>query len=272
MTLCSLRRAVLAIFVVAVCVPAYAAASQASRLSAKFEPDRVGTTATIEIGFQLGVGNDQQPPSALIGVEILLPAGVSFSTSELGLATCSLRALEKGGLDKCSPNAVMGHGSALVAVPDGPFTIYESVKLTVLMGLPTDKHTALLFYATGSSPVLAQFVFPSVLLGDSGPFGTDLDTTVQPIPGLPGEPDTRVVRMNMNIGPMGLTYYKHVNGAIVAFVPQGIALPPKCPAGGFPFAARFIFQNHALESATSAAPCPHAVEHVSSDPRPQGER
>jgi hypothetical protein len=88
--------------------------------------------------------------------------------------------------------------------------------MTVLMAPLAEGHTALSFYAAGTSPVIAQLVFPGLLLGDSGPFGARLETTIPLIPGLPDAPDVALVRMQASIGSKGLTYYKRVHGTTVA--------------------------------------------------------
>lgn len=152
----------------------------------------------------------------------------------------------------------MGLGSATVGVPIGPGTVQEQVKLTVLMAPAVNGHTAMSFYAVGGTPVIAQLVFPGLLLPDSGPFGASLDTTIPLIPGLPGAQGVAMIAMQVSIGSKGLTYYRRVHGKSVAYVPKGFAVPLHCPAGGFPFGASFTFANGTTESASSTAPCPPA--------------
>lgn len=230
-------------------------ATQSVKLSASFEPNKFRASATVNIEFWIRTPSDQAP-SPLIGTDIRLPAGVGLSTSELGLATCDAMTLDDQGPSGCSRNALMGYGSALVAVPDGFHTLYEPVDITVVMGPPSHHHTAMLLYASGTSPVIAQLVFQSTLLGDSEQDGTALNTSIPLISGLPGEPTARVVRFQVSIGPKGLTYYKRVHDATVAYSPQGIIIPAQCPTGGFPFEARFMFADGTSVSATDTAPCP----------------
>jgi len=62
--------------------------------------------------------------------------------------------------------------------------------MTVLMAPSTEGHTGLSFYAAGTTPVIAQLVFPGLLLGDSGSFGRGWKP-LSPGSRLPGAPTSR---------------------------------------------------------------------------------
>lgn len=117
---------------------------------------------------------------------------------------------------------------------------------------------ALLFYAEGISPVDARIVFPGALVLAPSPFGGLVHIDVPLIPSLPEAPDVAVVRVQSILGPQHLTYYEHVHGKVVAYNPQGILLPDRCPHGGFPFAATFTFQDGSHASARTVVPCPRS--------------
>jgi hypothetical protein len=220
-----------------------------------FAPDTLGAPSTIELGFQIKEPQGEVPPP-LVGIDFRLPAEVSLTTSELGLDSCTLATLANAGSAGCRADTVMGHGRAVIVTPDAAGEITETVGVTVLMGQATNRHTTMLFYANGTSPVIAQQVFSGQLVEASGPFGADLRTTVPLTPGLPGEPDATVVRMQTDIGSKGVTYYKRVHGVRVPYTPKGVILPEHCPAGGFPFAATFLFADGSRASASTTAPCP----------------
>jgi hypothetical protein len=241
--------------VVGASLSASALASSTVVLSTKFEPNKLGANTTIDLGFDIKTPTGEMP-SPLVAVGFRLPAGVVAASSTLGLATCTPATLLEHGVRGCSPESLMGRGSALVGVPIGPGILYERVDMTVLMAPLAGGHTALSFYAVGTSPVIAQLVFPGLLLGDSGAFGARLETIIPLIPGLPGSPDVTLVRMRSSIGSKGLTYYKRVHGTTVAYVPEGFIVPPRCPVGGFPFAASLTFANGHTVVATGTAPCP----------------
>ncbi len=243
------------IVVIGASMSASAHASSTVTLSAKFEPDKLGVSTTINLGFNIKTAMGETP-SPVVAVGFRLPANVVTTSSTLGLATCTPATLLEHGVRGCSPESLMGRGSALVGVPIGPGILDERVSMTVLMAPLAEGHTALSFYAAGTSPVIAQLVFPGLLLGDSGPFGARLETTIPLIPGLPGAPDVALIRMRASIGSKGLTYYKRVHGTTVTYVPEGYIVPPHCPIGGFPFAASLRFANGDTVITTYTAPCP----------------
>jgi hypothetical protein len=70
-----------------------------------------------------------------------------------------------------------------------------------------------------------------------------------------------IVSVQSTIGPNHLTYYKHVHGRRVPFHPVGIAVPERCPSGGFPFTASFVFQDGSTAEAATVIPCPSPAHH-----------
>jgi hypothetical protein len=235
-------------------VPGGAGARQEVALSTKFAPALASADTSILLGFDIRTTGGAMP-APLTGLTLRLPAGVSIASSALGLATCSSTVLELQGLSTCSPNAFMGRGSATVGVRVGPGVVHEPVDISILMGVPVHEHTAMLFYASGGSPVIARLVFPSVLLPDSGLFGAKLDTTIPPIAILPGAPDAAILNMHASIGPRGLTYYQHVHGHTVGYSPSGIRLPRSCPQRGYRFVGIFTFQDGTSVTTKSVARC-----------------
>jgi hypothetical protein len=248
--------AALGVITLCACTPFSARAAQTVTLETSFNPDRLGSRTTIEFGFQVHSTTPGRTPSPVTDVDLHLPAGLGLATSTLGLANCAPTALLAQGVDGCPTNARIGFGSALVAVPNEGEPIEETGTITALVGLPNSEHLEVLFYAEGHTPVSAQLVFPGQVLSDSPPFSGRLDTAIPLIPSWPGGPDIAVTRMSSTIGPLGLTYYRHVHGEIVPFRPRGIAVPKRCPRGGFPFRADISFLDGSNESATSAVPCP----------------
>jgi hypothetical protein len=230
-------------------------------LTAAFVPNKLDAPSTMELGFQLHRPAGDTPPP-LIGMEFDLPAGVSLTTSELGQETCEPATLASTGPKSCKPDTVMGYGNALIVAPDVAEALLEPIGLTVFQAPAVNRHTTLLFYGNGSTPAIAQELFSGQMLEASGSFGADLDTTLPLLPGLPGEPDTTVMRMYAGIGPKGVTYYKNVHGVRVAYKPQGLTVPSRCPAGGFPFGVRLRFADGSTESASTTTPCPSSGDHA----------
>lgn len=243
----------------ALCADMYGSAwaGQTVTLNASFNPNRLGMRTTIEFGFQVHSTVPYRAPSPVTDVDLHLPAGLGLATSTLGLANCEPAALIAAGVTGCPANARIGFGSAIVAVPAEGEPVQETGSLTALVGPPNSEHLEVLFYAEGRAPVFAQLVFPGRLLEDDPPFSGRLDTVIPLIPTWPGGPDVAVTNMTSTIGPRGLTYYRHAHGRIVPFHPRGLAVPERCPRGGFPFRVDITFMDGTHRTARSAVPCPH---------------
>lgn len=234
--------------------PAVAVTEQAT-LHASFSPDRLETPTTIGFGFDVSTTEGLAPPP-LTSVDLHMPAGMDFTQTTLGLAICNPASLQAHGLAGCSPNSRLGFGSASVEVPFGTGSGHELPELQALMGPPSNNNMVVLFYANGQTPVFAQLVFKGEVLPASGEFGSELATTVPPIPSVPNGPDVSILSVRATIGPNHLTYYKREHGRLVAFHPRGLAIPAHCPKGGFPFSADFTFQDGSTANASTAVPCP----------------
>lgn len=235
--------------------PAVAVTEQAS-LHASFSPDRLGTPTTIGFGFEVSTTEGLAPPP-LSNINLHIPAGMDFTQTTLGLAICNPASLQAHGLAGCSPNSRLGYGSASVEVPFGTGSGHELPEIQALMGPPTSNNNmVVLFYANGQTPVFAQLVFKGEVLPASGAFGSELATSVPPIPSVPNGPDVSIVSVRATIGPSHLTYYRHRHGRLEAFHPRGVSIPEHCPKGGFPFSANFTFQDGSTTSAATVVPCP----------------
>ncbi|MGH2854741.1 MAG: hypothetical protein ACRDLF_11205 [Solirubrobacteraceae bacterium] len=241
--------------------PAAGAVTENATLQASFTPDRLGASTTIGFGFHIATTEGLAPPP-MTSVDLHMPAGMNYTATTLGLAICQPEALEKHGLAGCPANSRLGSGSAFVEVPFGTSSGHEIPEIQALMGPPSgNSNIVVLFYANGQTPVFAQLVFKGELLPSTGRFGSELSTTVPAIQSVPNGPDVSIVSVQSTIGPNHLTYYKHVHGRLVPFHPVGIAVPERCPHGGFPFTASFTFQDGSTASAATVVPCPPPVRH-----------
>ncbi len=229
--------------------------SEQATLKASFSPDRLGAPTTISFAFHLSTSEGTAPPP-LTSMDLRMPAGMGYATTTLGLALCNPAALLARGLAGCPANSRLGYGSAYVEVPFGTGAGHEIPEVQAVAGPSTTGNMVVLFYANGLYPVSAQVTFAGEVLPDSGPFGSQLATSVPLVTSVPGGPDVSVVGVQSTIGPSHLTYYKHVHGHLVAFHPRGVSVPERCPRGGFPFAGAFAFQDGSRASATTTVPCP----------------
>jgi hypothetical protein len=238
-----------------------AASSQRVSLSVALTPEHLGAGTTIEYGFRV-LAPHGRVPSPLSGVELLYPANIGLITSGLGLSVCSQATLEARGPTGCAPNALMGRGSALVEIPLGPTVLSETGSVTTWMGPPRGGHVSLLFFAEGRTPVVAELIFPGVVIDAAVPYGGALATEIPEIPTLPGAPAAAVVQLHATLGPKALTYYQRRGHRRVAYRPAGIVLPRSCPHGGFPFAAVFSFLDGSHARARTSVPCRERRPHT----------
>jgi hypothetical protein len=225
------------------------------RLSASFSPERLGTSTTIYFSFTV-LSPPDTVPSPVTDMRLALPRGLSIADSELGLQECLPARLALEGVAGCPPNSPIGHGGAVAAVAFGSQIVYEHVAITLFSAPLQDGHPTLLVYAQGARPVIADLVFPGVIMAAGGPFGSLIDTSMPPVPGLPGGPDVAVVQMSTTIGPQGILYRERVRGRTIRFHPKGVALPTRCPRGGFAFTMRLAFQDGTQTSSRTTVPCP----------------
>lgn len=232
-----------------------ALAQTTARLHAAFEPYRLGGRATLQFEFAFSAPAGQVPPP-LIEMQLRYPRGINFFLNNLGTMTCTQRTLEASGPAACPPDSVMGYGVVRTGIVLGGTPVQESSPITILRAPERDGDLALLFFAEGREPVVTDVIFSGLLLSAKEPFGGRVKIGVPLVETLPGAPYVSVFHLHATIGPEHLTYYREVDGVSLAFVPQGILLPPRCPRHSFPFAAIFSFSDgtHALASTT--VPCP----------------
>jgi hypothetical protein len=203
----------------------------------------------------------------LTELDVRYPGNLGIGLSGLGIATCSAVTLEAFGPAGCPADSRMGFGSVLVAIPIGPEIVQETGQVAIVRAADQSGHIAMLLYASGVAPVDAHVVFSAILLPAAWPFGGRLHIDVPLVPSLPEAPDVSVERAHSTLGPQHLTYYERIHGKLVAYNPQGILLPDRCPRGGFPFTARFTFQDGSHASARTAVPCPRSRSRSATEKR-----
>lgn len=258
------RAALLGMVLLGICLPlatpAAASAGSSATLSASFAPERLGRRTTLSFGFQIH-GDGGRVPPALTAVDLSYPNYLGIALSGLGLAVCAEATLQAAGPTGCPANSVMGRGTARAEIALGPEVVRESAPITILRASNQEGHIAVLFSAIGTLPLAAGVVFPGVLLPAPAPFGGLLSIAVPLIPSVPGAPNVALVQLRSTLGPSGIVYYEQVAGRTLAYQPPGILLPNSCPAGGFPFAADFSFEDGSHASAATSVPCPRRRHH-----------
>lgn len=235
-----------------------ARAAQTLQLGVSLNPERLGQGTTV--GFDFRISSITEPvPSPVTSVDLRYPGDLGVALSGLGLARCSPPVLEALGPEGCPAESRMGSGSVLAEIPVGGEVVTEHATLAVVRAPTRGGHISLLFYAAGISPVDAQIVFPGALLEAEPPFGGLLHIDVPLVPSLPGASDVAVAEIHAKLGPEHLTYYRRVKGKFVAYNPQGILLPKRCPRGGFAFVAELGFLDGTHAHARATVPCPRTA-------------
>jgi hypothetical protein len=242
--------ALLGSLAICACAAGAARAAQRAKLQVGLSPKRLGAGTTISFDFQIeAVGGGL--PAALTVLDVRLPPGMGIDTN--GLASCTAAALA-GGPRGCSRDAEVGTGRVDVEVPLGEVTRPEIAALTVFNGPRKRGRATLLFYAAGRLPIATQLVFVGVIA--PSPLGQRIEATIPLIPTLPNAPDAAIVSMSSTLGTLQLAYYKTVDHRRVRFDPKGATIPARCPAGGFPFAAEFHFNDASTAAAATTVACP----------------
>lgn len=236
--------------------------ARAVTLQASLSPERLGRPSAIAVRFEVSTPAGQTPVP-VTEMTLRLPAGMSISTSELGLSTCRPPSLASDPVHGCPQNSQIGLGYATAVVPFGQSLVSERVRIALFSGPLKDGDPLVLASAGGQHPVIANIVFGGRIIGAKKPFGSALDLTLPIVPGLPDGSDVALVSMTTTLGSRGITYTETVRGKPIRFHPRGIVLPARCPPGGFPFALRLSFADGSQAGDRVRVPCPrgHAAGH-----------
>ncbi len=217
-------------------------------LGATFNPERLGAPTAIGFWMRVDARTGEDPPP-VTAVNVSYPSNLGIAISGLGLETCQPATLEQRGARSCPPDALMGHGSAVVQVNFGPEIVTETVSLSIYAAPSNDGYIHLAILADGKEPVLASIVLPGVL------YPGQLQITVPPIESVPGAPNAALVSMHATLGGH-LTYYENSHGHTLAYHPRGIELPDSCPRDGFRFSVHVSFADAPSSTARAQVPCP----------------
>ncbi len=235
---------------------AAASATPTARFTARFTPNHLGAGTTITLTLHVGVrgGEERQP---LRSLDIKFPEHLGLASTTLGLVSCDHSALLASGPTACPANSRVGDGRIELQAPLGSELVHEDVAISIFMGAAVDRHNVFEFYASGSNPIIADFLFEGALLSTGAPFGSDMQTLVPSTELLPGGNPAAIVSMRLVIGPKNLTYYRTVHGRRVGYRPVGISVPDICPRRrhSFPFLARLAFVDGSHLDAPANVPC-----------------
>jgi hypothetical protein len=232
-----------------------AGASPLVKFNVTLEPEKLGGSTTISVGFRIVTAPNQIPPP-LTSFNVELPAGMGLAGTDMGVDTCSAEAIVRDGTGGCPPDSAMGFGSGLAETAFGSEIVRETGRVSAYMTQAVDENTTLLYYFDGRRPVIAPLVFRSELLSPGYSPISELVTELPLISALPETPDAGIVALQVSLGPRHVTYYKRVGNRTVSYKPHGIAVPATCPRGGFRFLAHFAFADGTRVSTLRRVACP----------------
>jgi len=234
--------------------PAAANAPNAT-LHVALMPDRLNTAATMRYGFTITNADGSVPPP-LTRLQLYYPAHFGLITSGLGIASCELENIRELGLEGCPAESLMGHGTAIGAVPFEHETLEESAETFIFMRPFENGRISLALYVEGRTPLATQLAFPATIVPAPRPYGSAISITLPLVRVIPELPPVSITKFQATIGPEGITYYHHTHHKYLAYQPRGIQTPPRCPPHGFPFAAHFTFNDHSERTVATRVRCP----------------
>jgi hypothetical protein len=235
--------AALALAALALAAPAGAQAPASAGIHPSFRPDRLGAASTLTLAIAFGGGSEGVPPP-LTGFVLQLPAGLGIDLR--GVSTCPPSRLSASGAAGCPRSSMIGRGRALLRVHAGSQTLPEEAGMSVFRGPGRGGHPSIEILGHGETPLDESTTSVGLLVPGGAPFGSKLIVSVPPVPTLVYEPNASFASLSLTVGGSG-----------PAGRPGGtVAVPRRCPAGGFPFAARFTFADHSTASAAARVPCP----------------
>lgn len=236
------------------------AAGRAVELTAAFAPGATLGAATV-LHADLRVDPRRAPTTE---VRVYYPASVGVVSSGLGLVACrrspsdfATVLITGPTLGGCPANAVMAYGSARanVRLSDGQ-VIPEFATVALLSGEVVDDRVGLVVFVTGIHPFGAKLVYRGELLAATGTFGGALVAQLPAIPSLDGTATVALTRMRLAIGSRAIVYRTRAGKR---YRPEGVALPSRCPRGGFRFRAEVRFQDGGRAAGETVVRCPPAA-------------
>jgi len=236
------------------------------RVTAAFDRD-AALGAPTALAVDLRLDPSRLTTAQLTEVRFAYPRSLGVVSSGLGLDVCTRPPrdfaqvlISAPGLGGCPRNAVMGVGTAraVVRLVDGQ-VIQEYATVTLLSGPVEDGRLGLVVYVEGQRPFGAKLAFKGEVSGAEPPYGGALTMRMPVIPGIEELATVSLVEMRIVIGSHAIRYFEHRGGAVVAYRPEGVELPARCPRGGFRFRAQVSFADGSHNAGSATTRCPRAV-------------
>jgi hypothetical protein len=224
--------------------PPPAALPTTATIAASLSPDRAGARAALTFTIRF-TGGEFGVPSAVRQSVLRIPAGISLEIPSL--RACAAARLRADGPQGCPAQSEIGSGHALAETHAGSLITTEAVELRAFLGPPEGLQPTFEIFAQGYTPLDEHVVFTGTVLMAGAPYGEELEMSIPPVPSLPLEPDASIVTFSLTVGAPR-RHGTHGQSTV--------SVPRRCPAGGFPFAARFTYADGSDGEALARVPCP----------------
>ncbi len=225
-------------------------------LTPTLSPNRPGAKGALTLSVQYTGGEDGVPSPVHRSV-LSLPAGLTLEVPSL--RSCSAARLQARGPEGCPPQSLIGRGHALAKALAGSSVIEEQVALWAFIGPPQGSNPTLELLGEGSTPVPASVVITGTVIPAHAPYGEQLVIPIPPVPSLPSVSETSLANLTLTIGTSGPHPARSANTVVV----------PRCPAGGWPFAAAFTYADGSSGSTIAKQPCPAKVKRRATHTKPR---
>ncbi|MHB8240645.1 MAG: hypothetical protein ACYDHN_01520 [Solirubrobacteraceae bacterium] len=224
-------------------------------LHAGFAPDKLGASANLAItaSFLSGTG---RAPSPVTRFKLYAPAGLGVDVR--GAGTCAAETLERMGPRGCPPDSRAGFGGGVGVLELPNETIRASYTLDLFFASEKSGHLRLLIYAHATAPIGVELVVVARQIPAPKPYGLGFSVEVPPISTFPGATNASIESAFVTVGAPNVAYYEPVHGRRKLVHLQGIVVPKRCPAGGFPTGGIVDFADGTTLTVNSAIPCPHS--------------
>ncbi len=231
--------------------PATAAAAVPETTSAtiapSLSPNRPGARGALTLTVHYA-GGEHGVPAPVRRSAMSLPAGLTFDVPSL--RSCGAALLRAKGPAACPPQSLVGRGHALGEALTGSEVVQEEAIVWAFIGPPSGNNPTIELVGEGTAPVPTQVIVTGTVVPARPPYGEQLVIPIPPIPSLPGGSDASLVNLTLTLGTPAAHPPPSANT---------IVLPPRCPIGGYPFAAAFTYADGATGNAAAKVPCPARV-------------
>jgi hypothetical protein len=229
-------------------------AGEALALHASFSPDALGASTNLSLNATL-VSSTPGPPSPITKFTLYAPAGMGIDVH--GAGTCAEATLQQQGPSGCPVDSRAGFGGGVGVLELPKETIHAPYTLDFFFAPKVNGHLRLLVYASALVPASVEFVLVAKEIRAPKPYGLGFSVEVPPISTYPDASDASIESAFVTVGGSHVAYYETVHGKRTLVHLKGLAVPKRCPSGGFPTEGKVYFADGTTLTVNPTIPCPH---------------